>query len=71
MVKLTSPNLNYFVVIGTILLSIAMVLFSFPTTNPVAVSVLCWVRIVYQQTVLCVNFYCVYAGQVALYQCWS
>ena len=44
-VKLTSPNLNYLIVAGTILLSLSMLQYSVATTNPIIVTLLCWVCI--------------------------
>ncbi|XP_003384356.1 PREDICTED: gamma-aminobutyric acid type B receptor subunit 2-like [Amphimedon queenslandica] len=43
-IRLTSPNLNYLIVLGCILMSASGLIYSFPTTNYTAVYVLCYIR---------------------------
>lgn len=44
-IRLTSPNLNYLIVAGCILMSASGLFYSFPTTNYTVVYVLCYVSI--------------------------
>ena len=68
-VKLTSPNLNYLIVAGTILLSLAMLQYSVPTKNPILITALCWVRMCNNNNTD--NNACMYTGKSVLCQHWT
>lgn len=44
LMKLSSPNLNYLIGFGAIVLYIGMYLFVIPSTNPLIISIFCNVR---------------------------
>ena len=44
-VKLTSPNLNYLIVVGVVFLSLSMIGYSYPFSSELALRIACPVRI--------------------------
>lgn len=45
-VKLTSPNLNYLIVIGVVFLSLSMIGYSYPFSSELALRIACPVRVI-------------------------